>query len=371
MKHHISLVGGQTLPLYVGIIESNADFIHFVYSKDSSESIKVLQDIFKDKKMKTYECNAFNHAEILSLFNSIVSSFSSSDDFVFNITGGTKLMALAATEVVQKSKGKAFYFNQDLTFYEIPSFEIRNITKNLEINDYVRLSGNKISCYTDISKYKDSDFNAAQRISNFSAANTKEYSAIHKFKDQRFGNSGSLPVRGDYQINNNLFVSWDENGLDISTSSDSLLELSCKNVHSLFFNAGWWELLVAQSVNKWKQKVDLYTNVILPYKNEDSQSKNEIDVLVNTGKRLVFIECKSGNILASDINKIKAVRETYGGRIARSLLVSKYKPKSHIIEKCQELDIDIFYCYEGYKNKVTELDEICRKLDQLIKKSSI
>ena len=47
------------------------------------------------------------------------------------------------------------------------------------------------------------------------------------------------------------------------------------------------------------------------------------------------------------------------------------KPKSHIIEKCQELDIDIFYCYEGYKNKVTELDEICRKLDQLIKKSSI
>lgn len=371
MKHHISLVGGQTLPLYLGIVESNADFIHFVYSKDSVESIKVLKEIFKEKKMKTYECNAFNHAEILKLFNSIVSSFSIDDDFVFNITGGTKLMALVANEVVQKSRGKAYYFNQDLSYYEIPSYEVKNITKNLEINDFVRLSDNKISSYTDISKYKEQDFSAAQKISNFSATNSKEYSAIQRFKDQKFGNVGNIPIKGDYDINDNLYILWDENGLEISTSTKSLLEISCKNVHSLFFNAGWWELLVAQAVNKWKQKVDLYTNVILPFKNKDSQSKNEIDVLVNTGKRLVFIECKSGNILASDINKIKAVRETYGGRIARSLLVSKYKPKSHIIEKCQELDIDIFYCYEGYKNKVTELDEICRKLDQLIKKSSI
>ncbi|WP_185290439.1 Card1-like endonuclease domain-containing protein [Chryseobacterium lactis] len=371
MKHHISLVGGQTLPLYLGIIESNSDFIHFVYSKDSAESIKVLKEIFKDKKIKTYECNAFNHGEILTLFNSIVLSFSVDDDFVFNITGGTKLMALAATEVVQKSKGKAFYFNQDLTYYEIPSYEIRNITNNLEINDFIKLSDNKISSYTDISIYKESDFKTAQKISNFSSSNSREYSAILRFKDQKFGNSMSLPLRGDHQVNNNLFVSWDENGMEVNTASDTLLEVSSNNIHSLFFNAGWWELLVAQVVNGWKQKIDIYTNVILPYKNEDAQSKNEIDVLVNTGKRLVFIECKSGNILASDINKMKAVRETYGGRIARSLLVSKYKPTDRIIEKCKELDIDIFYCYENSRKKSNDIGQLINTLDELILKSSI
>lgn len=371
MKHHISLVGGQILPLYLGVIESDADVIHFVYSKDSAESIKVLKEIFKEKKLNTYVCDAFNYVEILTLFNSIVSFFSVDDDIVFNITGGTKLMALAAVEVVQKSKAKAFYFNQDLSYYEIPSYEIKNIKNNLEINDFIKLSNNKISSYTDISKYKETDFKTAQKISNFSATYSREYSAIMKFKDQKFESSTSLPARGDYQVNNNLFLWWNENGLEISTSSYSLLELNSENIYSLFFNAGWWELLVAQAVNKWRHKLNVYTNVILPYKNENSQNKNEIDVLVNTGKRLVFIECKSGNILVSDINKIKAVREIYGGRIARSLLVSKYKPKPHIVEKCQELDIDIFYCYADFKTKVEEIDKITNKLDEIIKKSSI
>lgn len=371
MKHHVSLVGGQILPLYLGIIESDADFIHFVYSKDSVESIHVLKDIFKNRKMKSYECNAFNHQEILSLFNTIVSAYPQEDEFVFNITGGTKLMALAANDILNQGNLKAYYFNQDLSYYELPSYQLKNISKNLEIDDYITLSGNKISSYTDISKYKLDDFQSARKISNFSISNYKEYSSILKFINQKFKNSDAIPVRGDYDITDNLFVIWDESGLEINSSANPLLELSSNNVKSLFFNAGWWELIVAEAVNKWKGKVDLYTNVILPYKNESSQSKNEVDILLNTGKRLVFIECKSGNINASDINKIKAVREIYGGRIARSLLASKFKPTDRIIEKCQELDIDIFYCYENHRTKINDINNIIAKLDKLVLKSSM
>jgi hypothetical protein len=130
-------------------------------------------------------------------------------------------------------------------------------------------------------------------------------------------------------------------------------------------------LIVAQAVNRWKHKINLFTNVILPYKNENSQSKNEIDILLNTGKRLIFIECKSGSILSSDVNKIKAVRDIYGGKIARSLLVSKFKPTNRIIEKCQELDIDIFYIYENARSKINDLTKITDKLDELFLKSSV
>lgn len=371
MKHHISLVGGQILPLYLGIVESDADYIHFIYSKDSSENVKNLKNLFKNKHIKYYECNAFNYKEIVDLYSSILKSYNDSDFFIFNITGGTKLMTLAATEFLIKEKSIAFYFNQDLTYYVIPSYELKNISKNLEITDYIELSGNKIASYTDIRNYDNSAFRSALMINNFSNSNFKEYSAILKFIDQKFKSAQSIPSRGNYEINSNLFINWDENGVDIETASGLLLELSCKDITSVFFNAGWWELLVAEAVNRWVHKYELFTNVILPYKNNNLESKNEIDVLVNTGKRLIFIECKSGNINTSDINKIKTVREIYGGRIAKSLLVSKFKPSDRIIEKCQELDIEFFYCYENTKKKVNELSQIISTLNTLVKKSSI
>lgn len=371
MKHHISLVGGQILPLYLGIVESDSNIIHFVYSKDSAENIEVLKGIFCEKIIKTYQCDAFNFNTTVNLFERIISNYSTEDEFNFNITGGTKIMALAANKMLTNNKCSAFYFNQDLSFYILPAFDLKINSNILKVNDYIKLSGNKISNFTDIVNIENNDFQSAKKIFNFSISNSKDYSKIQKYINHKFNNYEDIPIDGEIQIDDELFVSYEKNMLEISTLSTNLLEITCSNVISIFFNAGWWELVVAEAIKSWNNKKEVYTNVIFPFKNKNSQSKNEIDILINTGRKLIFIECKSGNILSADINKMKAVRETYGGRIARSLLVSKFKPKDLIIEKCKDMDIDVFYCFENPFKKVNDISKIRIKLDEIAVKSSV
>ena len=60
MKHQISLVGGQLLPIYVGIKEFNPDKIHFIVSKESVTSLNNLKPIIKGIPFNEYQCNPFD-----------------------------------------------------------------------------------------------------------------------------------------------------------------------------------------------------------------------------------------------------------------------------------------------------------------------
>ena len=108
----------------------------------------------------------------------------------------------------------------------------------------------------------------------------------------------------------------------------------------------------------------------LPFKTDDKSLKNEIDIVLNTGNKLIFVECKSGNIKQEDINKMKVIKQTYGGIISKSLLVSRFMPSQSIMEKCKELDIEVYYMY-AFQRMVNSLKNIHKTLDKLEKKTSI
>ena len=102
----------------------------------------------------------------------------------------------------------------------------------------------------------------------------------------------------------------------------------------------------------------------------DKLDKNEIDILLNTGQNILFLECKAGIVTQSDINKIRTVSKFYGGISSKSILVSFFKPKEHLIEKCQDLDIEIFYIQES-STKQNDIRTILTKLDRILTKIEI
>ena len=67
-----------------------------------------------------------------------------------------------------------------------------------------------------------------------------------------------------------------------------------------------------------------------------------MDVLLNNQQKLIFIECKSGNVTQNDIYKVDAVRETYGGDISLAVLASYYPVEDSLQEKCKDLQINLF-----------------------------
>ena len=141
---------------------------------------------------------------------------------------------------------------------------------------------------------------------------------------------------------------------NLGSKGKPTINLKSKHIIKLFFNATWWELQVAKEIANWPGLKELLINCVLPFKTDKESRKNEIDILISTGKRLIFVECKSGNVRQEDINKMKVIKQTYGGVISKSILVSRFLPNATILEKCKELEIDVFLHMLSVINKHSE-----------------
>jgi len=139
------------------------------------------------------------------------------------------------------------------------------------------------------------------------------------------------------------------------------------------FTGLWWELVVAQTVRSWKMKYEMKMGVEIFSNSDQSETKNELDIVLNSGKNMVFIECKSGLVKQEDINKMRAIKRVYGGISTRSILVCRKLPRKAILEKCNELDVDVFALQRMRKGSqsrgyipLTDLSQLNARLTKLI-----
>ena len=129
------------------------------------------------------------------------------------------------------------------------------------------------------------------------------------------------------------------------------LKLWMKKVQKDTFIGYRWELVIAQAARKWEKKKEMLVGVELLANSDEKFAKNEIDIVLNTGKNMIFIECKSGNVKQEDINKMRVVKRLYGGISSRSILVCYKLPRRDVLEKCADLGIDVFALQGKAKGK--------------------
>ena len=369
MKHQIALVGGQLLPILIGIKEFVPDEIHLILSNETVDKIAGLTALLNTRQINKYNCDPFDFLSIKTTCEQIIAKLNSSDEVAFNLTGGTKIMVLALQAIIHEKNLQGFYINQDDTFLELPSYEKKKINSEILIDEFLALSSHTISSYKKIQDFDKDDFNTAHNIELFSSNNS--YKTITTFFRNKYSaNKKIIPLEGKDTINNTCEIFWTHNTIKASQNGSPLMEFKSKNVNNLFFNAGWWELLVAEKVSKWNEVREILLQCELPFKTDKNVTKNEIDILVNLGRKLLFIECKSGSVKQEDINKMKVIKDTYGGIIAKSLLVCRYMPPPSIIEKCKELNIELFYCYMG-KHKINSIDKLLNLLNKVEKRMSV
>src|SRR5688500_4072140 len=127
MRTQISLVGKEVFPLYVGIIEFNPDEIHFVASNESREGIILLKPFLENRIFFEHICKAHDLFSILSVCEPIILKMKENDEISFNLTGGTKVMLLAAQALIQKYNSIGFYLNPDSTILKIPTYTLEKL----------------------------------------------------------------------------------------------------------------------------------------------------------------------------------------------------------------------------------------------------
>jgi hypothetical protein len=371
MNHQIALVGGQLLPVYLGIKEYDPSHVHFIVSRESRDRVSSIQNIINNKKISEYYCDPYSFTSVISTMEQIVSSIGAVHEIQINLTGGTKIMFLAAQFIIQNKKVKGFYINQNETVLFVPEFKESKLAYNLSIQEFLQLSGHKLTKSKSFEDFSAHEVNEAFSINDFIIKHEQVYNKVNaELRKKINAAGGSLPKQGNIGIENNITLEWDHDNIHVKQKEATILQLNSKSSRVFFFYAGWWEYIVAAEIRKWGKAKEIFMQCEIPFRQEANSSKNEIDILLNLGKKLIFIECKSGAVAASDINKMKTTKDTYGGLISKTILVSRFKPSLGVIEKCNELEIDIFFLYDN-KTQVNKLEDLINSLEVLEQKFSI
>lgn len=364
MRHQITFVGGQLLPVFLGIKEFSPDKIHFIVSKESRDRVALLKSFFNDKVDSENLCEPFDFISIKDTCEGILRNIGEGDEIQFNMTGGTKVMLLAAQALIQDNQLHGFYINPDNTILNLPSYTIQDITCEIKVEEFLELSGHKLNKFKTIEDFCLEDIAVASAIDDY-AARSKTFPTVSQYFRKKYNEKGkSIPKSGIEILEENIEVVWSNHQIEITKSGSCLFSAKSNIIYNLFFFAGWWELQVANAISEWAKPRELLIQCELPFKGDLKTPKNEIDVLINLGKKLIFVECKSGIVKQEDINKMKIIRDTYGGVISKSILVSRFLPSRNIIEKCNELNIELFYQYKD-KDLIHQLSEIIVVLENL------
>jgi hypothetical protein len=358
----ISLIGKETIPNYRAYKELSPDVLVQVYSKDTLNSAAILEKMAADfTEIIPIEVGGFNFIEILNALRSKI-EIREEDQLTINITGGTKMMGLALYEFGLKAQNtcKVFYFYIDLQqkIHWFLENRTEDFSEQLTLEEFIALSGQQISSkeqYSDlVERYKTPLAKVKSHLRNYESSKVWDIflkNVAEKVRKNSNNYEGTKQIVNRLLVNGNLGgfeILWDSQGIQIQHNDRVFIEISDSDaaIEWFLFNAGWFEILTAQKFAERYPADQIFMNVKFPVLANSIEDKNEVDILINDGGKLIFIECKSGIVKSENINTIKVRKETYGGLIAQNILVTRYPLESDrnektkmIVEKCRELDI--------------------------------
>ena len=228
-----------------------------------------------------------------------------------------------------------------------------------DMHTHFRLYGNSIEGnYTTFESYSDADNQALEKIETVRRFNYGDFRRLlatltdenqNKLKSQQFGK---------FSLTNGSYVEWDKGDSDDTLpfvrihlknkKGNDCKEVKFESQHAidLAFNSGWVEYKVAKYLSKWEKANEICLNCKFPYR--ENIDKNEVDIIINTGSKVLFVECKTQITKSVDIDKFRSVIKTYGGMGSKGIFITDEKMSDIAKEKCRNHNILTFSLKEEH-----------------------
>lgn len=358
-KINISLVGGQPMPIYIGRLATLPDLMVLVYSKQTkreAETIKSKCDI----PIVLMEFPPTDYIAILNLAEAILRQFSN-EQVVVNVSSGTKPWAVAFSMLsVGNENIQLLYVDQNNQVFNLSHKELMPTSFSLDIKTILSYNHQEASSYSNLARYTEADHNVLEQTKRLRRFNFRDFTTLtipakdKEWKNRLTKDSNpflSIPLTGSSILfekkKNTVTIS-----LNKSDGKNMTVKLHSPHVSDIVFNAGWFEYQVATLFGEWNYTQEIWLNVKFPYTN--GQAKNEIDIIVNLGGKLLFVECKTQIFDITDIDKFRTAVKNYGGLGSKALFITDTEVmKPEALQKCNDNDI-IPYCLRKNKNKPKE-----------------
>ena len=357
MKHiHIALVGGQAYPVYLGIKALQPSDVVLIHSAESEVEAGRIKSVLCDDhtmepdQVKLLRIPTVDIAAMQDTLHECAASLPSDVLCTVNLTGGTKLWSvLLYRELVGRPNTGLIYVDQNGDIYNISALESTPSSVSIDMATLFRLYGNEVKSHIVLSEYTEEDFAVLRDIKQLRNFNHPVYNSFAVPKKNEWVQkiqmrAGELSDSQGNHIGWNREEGWLEATFYNRRGVRLYRPLESPHAVDLFFSCHWFELQVADILSKWNKAKEVWMNVEFPYKS--NLPKNEIDIIVNTGNRLLFVECKTQIPDNTNIDKFSKAVRNYGGMASKALFVTESEMKDRTIEKCDQNDV-LHFCLKG------------------------
>lgn len=365
MKTIVNIISEQTIPNYLFIKEmfQPGDQLMFISSKKMSDRIDWIE--------KALNWNLCNPQHIVlekdddeenwaSMSIQIEKYLTKNNDYIVNLTGGTKYMALAVHNIFAKYNSNFYYIPYPKNIIlSTAEDEAKLITYRVSVSEYVKLYNQQLNNSHDPCK-------SMEYVNKMFDLFTKDYDnndydiidSLRKYRDiKKSVNVAYIETKDN-----------EDKAPKIKGLSDFLNKISFEHDGSLtgeqirFLTGGWFEELVYYRVKEILRPKDI---VLGP---KTKSTNNDLDVVFTLGNKLYVIECKTGvdgrKMLNEIVYKASALKENLLGLAARSFIFSLGKDDE--LWSCAAKNMNITYYGRSYFENNEKFEKI---LDGIYKDS--
>ncbi|MBQ7585956.1 MAG: DUF1887 family protein [Desulfovibrionaceae bacterium] len=358
LKHHIVFVSSQALPTLLGLFcfKPEPTHIHAVITPAMQEAAMLLKNMLKSRCQKcnfiSYElADNIRQESIYQVLDDIKAACPESS-LGLNLTGGTKLMALAAWEWAYAHNIPAFYIDtaQDLIIHTGDKWQYEPLPDVLTVKDLLLANGFEI-------KAKQTGSVPEKRrqilVKLLKLACTKEgEKALGRLNHLAKTCLPDLYIRDDSPPNDlwiQLISICEEAGM--AKLEDGILSFPNEDCRR-WCNGAWIEEYIQMTLYRLKhdQKIkDWAINVQVDSQNE---VPNELDALFCIRNRLFIVESKTstmmGSINQSDkvpsyLYKADSLHDRLGGIYAKAMLCSVRRLKNKDLNRAQNMGVKVIF----------------------------
>lgn len=354
-KIHITLVGGQPAPVYHGIVATKPDKVVFIYSDGSREVVDKLRNEITIPVDEQPPLDPTDPIEILRRAEVLAKKYAE-DEVTVNISSGLKSWShLFGITFDKCPNATVVYMDQNNILWDYHTMQPRT-DFGFDMHVLFRLYGNSLeNNYKKFSEYTDKDAEALRIIEEMRWFNIMAFNKLVALLDSGRQRSIKSSPNGrweDPEYPGN-YVEWKRSEEKVSGEDEKVVlslcspkkgnkkkEIVSPNATGLVFNSGWFEYKVARLLSTWKKAKEICLNCRFPF--NPNIDKNETDIIVNTGTKILFVECKTQVAKPTDIDKFRSVVKTYGGTGSKGLFVTEAKMSEIVRKKCEENGILVF-----------------------------
>lgn len=341
---HITLVGGQAAPVYNGIVVTNPDTIVFIYSVDSMGQMEMVRSMLNIPVDEQQPLDAINPEAILKRAEMLYNKYQN-DQITLNISGGLKSWThLFGVYFSQKKNAEIVYFDQNNILWNYTDMSQRS-DFNFDMHTQLKLYGNSIeNNFTDFNTYTEADTQVLKQIESLRKGQfIEEFNKLLTILEKKNANKLNNDKSGLFVTEKGSSVGWVRNDDEGNAIVKILIKgkykeqsaiLKSPHAIDLAFKSGWFEYKVAKILSAWTHAKEIYLNC--RFKSKKNVDKNEVDIIVNTGRKLLFVECKTCINNNTDIDKFRTVVKGYGGTASKGIFITQSKMKEIEIEKCDQ-----------------------------------